>query len=423
MAVSSRSYKRKALVIGINYDGDAASCSSESASLYGPLRAPRRDAMDFRNLLIDLYNYNPEDVVLMCDDSALPHLVPTKQNMIEQMNELVRGAQLGDSFVFFFAGHADQIPCKHHTEDDDRDEVILAVGHEGVGNEEKYIMDNLLRQLLVNPLPSGTRMTAFFDACHSGTMLDLDHYTCNNRYRPWISKGLRGSKTLQMRVARKDAIDLQEPERKRSSQSPLRHLLPPQLQRTVKSVKRACTLDGRLTVDGAAAKLGIKPPKRSATTFSLETVRGRLAFGQPGMLLAQAKSILSLVVRRCLSPESTSKCNGYCVHAQADVPHVISVSACNDAQSTWERGKKGSATQDLIEVLRANPHPTLQQLYTDLSYKRYEQSTKLHDWSCRMNKRFHDGKLTRAPVTEAVNFSDIQIGSQEKLDWSEVFTF
>ncbi|EED80726.1 predicted protein [Postia placenta Mad-698-R] len=392
MAVSSRSYKRKALVIGINYDGDAASCSSESASLYGPLRAPRRDAMDFRNLLIDLYNYNPEDVVLMCDDSALPHLVPTKQNMLPVMR------------TRFLANITQKMTTGTKV-------LILAMGHEGVGNEEKYIMDNpaLILPWLASA-PAAREPTPVGD-----TDDYLDHYTCNNLYRPWISKGLRGSKTLQMRVARKDAIDLQEPERKRSSQSPLRLLLPLQLQRTVTSVKRACTLDGRLTVDGAAAKLGIKPPKRSATTFSLEMARGRLAFGQPGMLLAQAKSILSLVVRRCLSPESTSKCDGYCVHAQVDVPHVISVSACNDAQSTWERGKKGSATQDLIEVLRANPHPTLQQLYTDLSYKRYEQSTKLHDWSCRMNKRFHDGKLTRAPVTEAVNFSDIQIGSQEKL--------
>ena len=36
------------------------------------------------------------------------------------------------------------------------------------------IVDNELNQVLVNPLPPGVRLHAIIDACHSGSMLDLE---------------------------------------------------------------------------------------------------------------------------------------------------------------------------------------------------------------------------------------------------------
>lgn len=63
-------------------------------------------------------------------------------------------------------------------------------------------------------LPKGSTLTAIFDSCTSGTLLgnvlsarllfafadtqkDLDHYKCNNVYRPWVNKGGRRSNTLR----------------------------------------------------------------------------------------------------------------------------------------------------------------------------------------------------------------------------------
>ena len=34
----------------------------------------------------------------------------------------------------------------------------------------------VLRERMVNTLPAGVSLTAIFDSCHSGTLLDLEHY-------------------------------------------------------------------------------------------------------------------------------------------------------------------------------------------------------------------------------------------------------
>ena len=58
---------------------------------------------------------------------------------------------------------------------------------------------------MVDPLPVGVSLTAIFDSCHSGTLLDLDHYLCNNVYYPWMDVGNRRHMTKWLDVRRKNA--------------------------------------------------------------------------------------------------------------------------------------------------------------------------------------------------------------------------
>ena len=58
-----------------------------------------------------------------------------------------------------------------------------------------------LRRILVDPLPVESSLTAIFDSCHSGTLLDLDHYLCNNVWFPFMSRGERQPRTLWMAVS------------------------------------------------------------------------------------------------------------------------------------------------------------------------------------------------------------------------------
>lgn len=60
-------------------------------------------------------------------------------------------------------------PVLEPAEVDACDETILPMDFRRSGE----IIDDILRKRLVDPLPQGAKLTAFFDSCHSGTVLDL----------------------------------------------------------------------------------------------------------------------------------------------------------------------------------------------------------------------------------------------------------
>ncbi|KAL6304173.1 caspase domain-containing protein [Sparassis latifolia] len=152
--------RRKGLCIGINYIG-------QSAELQGCIN----DAHNVRRFLCNDFGYNQDDIVMLTDDSNNPRSIPTKANMIEAMQWLVRGAQPNDSLFFHYSGHGGQTKDLDGDEEDGYDEVIYPVDFQHNG----HIVDDLLHDILVKPLPAGCRLTAIFDSCHSGSALDLPY--------------------------------------------------------------------------------------------------------------------------------------------------------------------------------------------------------------------------------------------------------
>ncbi|TFK85489.1 hypothetical protein K466DRAFT_654229 [Polyporus arcularius HHB13444] len=109
------------------------------------------------------------------------------------------------------SGHSGQAPDPKNREADGLDKYIIPGDHIQLANdgterpmEKVMILDNTLRKKLVNPLPIGANLTAIFDSCHSGTMLDLDHYLCNSVYHPWTDIGFRRHLTKWLGARRKD---------------------------------------------------------------------------------------------------------------------------------------------------------------------------------------------------------------------------
>ncbi|TFY63876.1 hypothetical protein EVJ58_g2982 [Rhodofomes roseus] len=177
---------RKALLIGINYDTQASRDPDSTATA---LLNCHRDIVAMRKLLIDCYSYKASDIVVMLD--ADNYLQPTHNNMILAMDDLVKGARPGDRLVFMCESPAVNLHGFFLNEADDFDEALMPMDHEGTRNKAKLIIDN-----------------AILDACHSGTLLDLDHYMCNMVYTPRISRGPRGSGSWRQAVQRKTATDV-----------------------------------------------------------------------------------------------------------------------------------------------------------------------------------------------------------------------
>ncbi|KAH6633851.1 peptidase C14, caspase domain-containing protein, partial [Chaetomium sp. MPI-SDFR-AT-0129] len=152
--------RRRALLIGINYFGQT-----------GELRGCINDVKNLSRFLMEHHGYRREDMVTLTDDQADPVMHPTKANIIRAMQWLVNGAQPNDALFLHYSGHGGQTQDLDGDEEDGNDEVIYPVDHKQAG----HIVDDQIHELVVRPLQPGVRLTAIFDSCHSGSVLDLPY--------------------------------------------------------------------------------------------------------------------------------------------------------------------------------------------------------------------------------------------------------
>ncbi|KAK0187636.1 peptidase C14, caspase domain-containing protein [Armillaria mellea] len=176
---SGREVRRKALLIGISYVQE----EYHSNPQHQLGRGPQRDIDGIRALLQDEFKFKTEDITILTDFPSVPREKwPTKMNIERAIHSFVHGAKAGDIHFAFYAGHGHQIPNANSHEDDKQDEHIVpcdALGPDFI--EKKMIIDDLLKNILVMPLAAAdANLTAVFDCCHSGTVLDLSHYRCND---------------------------------------------------------------------------------------------------------------------------------------------------------------------------------------------------------------------------------------------------
>ncbi|KAF8944591.1 Ca(2+)-dependent cysteine protease [Haplosporangium gracile] len=149
--------RKRALLIGINYFGQK-----------GQLRGCINDVRNIKAFILR-FGFHEEDTVTLTDDQADPTRIPTKTNILAAMQWLVRDARPNDSFFLHFSGHGGQTADLDGDEDDGNDNTIYPVDHTRAG----VIVDDVMHDIMVKPLPAGCRLTAIMDCCYSGSALDL----------------------------------------------------------------------------------------------------------------------------------------------------------------------------------------------------------------------------------------------------------
>ncbi|KAK9720066.1 hypothetical protein K7432_004391 [Basidiobolus ranarum] len=165
ISVSNCRGRKKALFIGINYFGT----SSE-------LRGCINDVHNVKDFLFNRFGFSEQGSIILTDDQKDPSKIPTRQNIIQGFRWLVEGASMGDSLFLHFSGHGGSIEDEDGDEVDGFDETIYPVDHERAG----VIVDDEIHAICVKNLPAGVRLTAVFDCCHSGTVMDLPFtYKCD----------------------------------------------------------------------------------------------------------------------------------------------------------------------------------------------------------------------------------------------------
>jgi hypothetical protein len=150
---------KKAILIGINYLNtpyELSGCINDTHKI---------------NTL--LTNYGFTSINLLTD---LTINKPTKQNILNELKNMLINSSTGDILFFYFSGHGSYTYDMKNDETDGRDEMIIRCDIQGVLDDDiKYILKTYMKK--------DVTLIGLFDSCHSGTMFDLKYcYLDSNNY-------------------------------------------------------------------------------------------------------------------------------------------------------------------------------------------------------------------------------------------------
>ena len=151
---------KKAFLCGINYTSLSAN------QLHG--------CIDDINNVNNFLSGKGYTISILTDDTKDK---PTKQNMINNFNWLVKDTKAGDTLFIYYSGHGSNIPDTNGDEISGQDNVLVPLDYQTAG----VITDDWLFANVASKLPAGVTLWCFTDCCHSGTMLDLEF---NYQYTP-----------------------------------------------------------------------------------------------------------------------------------------------------------------------------------------------------------------------------------------------
>ena len=150
--------RRRALLIGINDYGAGRQSSNAvpAGRVFTNLRGAVNDVHLMRDILLSVYKFKPEEIVMLTDGAANRDAI---LNAIDR--HLIDGAQRDDVCLFYFSGHGSQVKNSRSEELDRMDESIVpADTREGIAD----IRDKELRRLFRPLLDRGARLTTILDS-------------------------------------------------------------------------------------------------------------------------------------------------------------------------------------------------------------------------------------------------------------------
>jgi hypothetical protein len=149
---------KKALLIGINYIEDP------NNKLEGCIN-------DVNNIQKQINKFYPNcnQIRILTDDSTLLSKKPTRQNIIDGINWLVKNLKSGENVYFHYSGHGGLTVDKNNDEKSGMDNCIYPIRNKNI----EIILDDEIKKLLANKIPKGCKCFAVLDCCHSGSGLDL----------------------------------------------------------------------------------------------------------------------------------------------------------------------------------------------------------------------------------------------------------
>jgi hypothetical protein len=167
--------QKLALLVGIdNYQADIPGNNRDTFTF--PKLHCSLDSQNLkRTLMSERYGFKAGDVRVLTDQQS------TKAGIIDAFNQLIARARPGDTVVFMYSGHGDEVPDQPvgqpgHDEADGFDEVLVPYDWNDKNNDS-FLRDDDIHDLLEALDKKMTKdgkvdgnITLLFDCCHSGTI-------------------------------------------------------------------------------------------------------------------------------------------------------------------------------------------------------------------------------------------------------------
>ena len=98
-------------------------------------------------------------------------LYPSRSNIERQLRYVAQNATRFTHVIVHYSGHGSQSRDRNYDEQDGLDEVLVPADYATAA----FITDDWLLRNFVLKMPASVNVLCIFDACHSGTMLDLKY--------------------------------------------------------------------------------------------------------------------------------------------------------------------------------------------------------------------------------------------------------
>ncbi len=149
--------KRHAICVGVD---DCPEFRLPSGQRARPLRGAESDARNMADLLVEKFEFPRENVRLLLGPEA------TYGQLRQALDDVAARCRVGDSVVFYFAGHGSQVPDQRPLDEPDGlDEVLCC--HDLTAEGSNAFRDDELGDWLDTLTASS--ITVVLDCCHSGT--------------------------------------------------------------------------------------------------------------------------------------------------------------------------------------------------------------------------------------------------------------
>jgi hypothetical protein len=156
---SLRPPTKKATLVGINYIGTP-----------NRLNGCINDTVTFATLLTTKFGYDAANISFMTD---LTPIKPTRANILNGFSTLLENAQAGDTLFFLYSGHGTQQNNNNNPNPVDKiDECIYPL-------DGGILTDIEFKRIVDARLKEGVTLTAVFDSCFSGTIMNLRYNYLN----------------------------------------------------------------------------------------------------------------------------------------------------------------------------------------------------------------------------------------------------